>query len=257
MNNDVSRRRFFANACKVTAGAAFGAGLASTLSTRADVEGHSEDLFAWPWPYARLDPDRVRDQAYAAFQHGHCAYGAMEGIIAELREEVGVPFTMLPSQILEYGKGGGVGWGTLCGALNGAPAAISLVTADSDMIINELIGWYTKTELPIYEPTAESEAQVEAQSVAGSPLCHASVTEWCNASGHGVNSAERKERCARLTADVAGRAVELLNAFVAGELEASWTAPASAGECLSCHGPDGSVDNAKGKMDCLGCHDRH
>ena len=257
MNNDVSRRRFFANACKVTAGAALGAGLASTLSTNADVSDHSEDLFEWPWPYTRLDPDRVRDQAYAAFHHGHCSYGALEGIVAELREEVGVPFTTLPSQILEYGKGGGVGWGTLCGALNGAAAAISLVTANSDPIINELIGWYTKTALPIYEPTAETEVQIETSSVAGSPLCHTSVTEWCNASGCGAKSAERKERCARLTADVAGRAAELMNAFVADELEASWTAPASVGECLGCHGPNASVDNAFGKMDCLDCHDRH
>ena len=54
-------------------------------------------------------------------------------------------------------------------------------------------------------------------SVSDSPLCHASNAKWISRSGFGLASAERKERCARLTADVAAKAVELLNAYKAGK----------------------------------------
>lgn len=252
---ELSRRRLFTKAGKFVAGAALGAGVVA-LASRAAMPGTAEQTEEWPWPYVELDPARVAERAYEAFYAGHCMYGTFEGIIGELRDQVGHPYTLIPTEMMEYGRGGMVGWGTLCGALNGAAAAITLVTANYGPIITELAGWYTQTALPIYQPRNPRLA-IEAASVAGSPLCHVSVTQWCNASGFGSQSAERKERCARLTADVASRAVELLNLFARGEFSPSWAAPASVSECLGCHGSGGVKDNVFGQMDCLQCHERH
>ena len=163
---------------------------------------------------------------------------------------------MMPIEMAEYGKGGLVGWGTLCGALNGASAVISLVTKDYAKVIDELTGWYNQTALPIYKPS-NPETEISTTSISGSPLCHVSVTKWCNASGFDVKSPERIERCRRLAADVAARAVELLNQVVAGTFAPTWTAPGSVGECLACHGTGKAVGNVFGKMDCLMCHERH
>lgn len=183
-------------------------------------------------------------------------YGALEGIVGELREKVGHPYTTLPTKMVIYGKGGVVGWGILCGALNGASAAINLVTEDFGPVVSELLGWYTETSLPIYQPS-NPQIEISTTSVSGSPMCHVSVTKWCDASGFTAISPERKERCARLTADVAKHAAELLNQVQAGTFAPAWTPPDSVGECLACHGPGGSKGNVFGNMDCLMCHERH
>jgi len=257
MTNDVSRRRFFANTCKVTAGAALGAGLAATLSPHAEIEGYSKDLLEWPWPYAELDPEAVRERAYAAYYEAGCAYGAYEGLIGELRKVVGVPFTFMPTHMMNYGAGGVAGWGTLCGALNASAAVMSLVSKSYGVLSKELLGWYTQTALPTFKP-AKPHLDIETSSVAGSPLCHASVSTWCNEAGYKANAPERAERCARLTADVAGHAAVLLNHFAAGTFTSTWSLSEEAAGCLGCHSvgqePRGDVIS---QMDCLDCHDGH
>ena len=257
MANDVSRRRFFTTAGKVTAGAAIGAGMFSTLSQQAEVEGSSDDLLQWPWPYAELDPEAVRERAYAAYYEAGCAYGAFEGLIGELRANVGVPYTFMPTHMMEYGKGGVVGWGTICGALNGASAVMSLVTESYGSLAKELVGWYTRTALPTFQP-ASPKLDLDTSSVAGSPLCHASVSKWCNEAGYAANAPERAERCARLTADVAGHAATLLNHFAAGTFTPAWSRSDEVDNCMSCHGfgqePEGDVLT---EMNCLDCHDGH
>jgi hypothetical protein len=95
---------------------------------------------------------------------------------------------------------------------------ISVVTekAPSGALIDELWGWSTTELLP---SDAANEAFYETikmegalpQSVSGSPLCHASVSQWCLVADKSVGSTERKERCARLAGDIAARTVEVLN----------------------------------------------
>lgn len=89
---------------------------------------------------------------------------------------------------------------------------------------------------------------------AGSPLCHASVTGWCKASGFTATSQERKERCARLTGGVAAYAVELLNKHADAQFKAVFTVPASVRACQTCHGPT-NMDNVKTNMNCTQCHE--
>lgn len=183
-------------------------------------------------------------------------YGAFAAIIGALQQKAGFPFTQIPVEMTKYGGGGVAGWGTVCGTLNGSAAAINLVTADYTKIINELMGWYTTTAFPMYQP-ATPKANITTTSVAGSPLCHVSVSKWSTASGIKEDSTDRKERCGRLTADVASKAVELLNQYSANSFAASFTPAASVAQCGSCHLKGGTIDNSVGSMDCVQCHTPH
>lgn len=89
------------------------------------------------------------------------------------------------------------------------------------------------------------------QNASGSPLRHVSVSAWCTASG------DRAERCARLTGDVAAKAVQLVNDFKSGQFRATFVATRSVPGCLGCH--DSAVGNvvASVKMDCQQCHTEH
>jgi len=257
MVTELSRRRLFTDTGKLVVGAALGAGIIG-VGSRSVIQGRADEAPEWPWPYAELDPQAVAAKAYEIFPQGHCMYAAFGSIVLALRDRVGYPYTVIPIEMAEYGKGGLVGWGTLCGAINGAAAAINLVTKDYAAVVSELTGWYTQTALPIYQPS-NPETEIHTSSVSGSPLCHVSVTTWCNASGFGAKSPERIERCRRLAADVAGKTAELLNLATGctGEFTPVWAPPDSVGECLSCHGPGNPVDNVFGKMDCLQCHEQH
>ncbi len=173
------------------------------------------------------------------------------GIVNSLREVVGAPYTTLPTEMMEFGGGGVGGWGTLCGALNGSLAAITLVTKDYSKIANELVGWYTTVAIPDYVPAkpAKSSLSPFPTSVSNSPLCHASISQWFTASKFNTSSPEFTERCGRLTAQVVKKTVQLLNANAAGKFEAKFVAPASNQTCTVCH-----ATNQLGKQECVVCH---
>jgi len=80
------------------------------------------------------------------------------------------------------------------------------VVEDFTEIIDELMAWYVREAIPTYRPP-NPRVEVEATSVSGSTLCHVSVARWCKASGFEVDSPQRRERCARLTGQVAAEAV--------------------------------------------------
>ena len=135
-----------------------------------------------PWPYKKLNPEAAAETGYYGYYAGACCFGAFESIIGELRKEVGHPYTMIPTTMMVFGEGGVAGVGTLCGALNGAAAAIFLVTGGMDKklrepafaITRELYTWYEQEALPDYKPKAP---RFEiAKSVSRSTLCHASVS---------------------------------------------------------------------------------
>jgi hypothetical protein len=263
MEKAITRKQFMSNSTKLAATFAAGVAGMGVLSHK-DASGKTV-TYEWPWPYAQLDPEKVRVYGHDNFWNGKaCCAGAFGGVLMALQETVGEPFTLLPMEIMLFGHGGGVGWGTICGALNGASAAISLVCdkATSDKLINELLGWYTQAEFPSDESNAyavnhtftDNRCDVQlAQNLCGSPLCHISVTEWCNAAEKQVGDLERKERCARLAGDVAAHAAQLLNAEFAGQFESVYIPPESIAGCMSCHG-SGFVANVAAKMACTQCH---
>jgi len=207
-----------------------------------------------PWGYQSIDAEAAAKRGYEAFFQGGCCYGVFEGIIGELRETYGHPYTAIPTKMSIYGKGGSVGWGTLCGALNGASLAINLLS-NNLALVNEINGYYCETALPTYHPAEAKKVEGDlTQSVSGSPLCHVSVSKWCEASGFKEASDERKERCARLVADVIKKAIELLEQDAAGTFQAAYAVPETVVECNDCHGSEGPVGNVLSKMDCESCH---
>lgn len=264
MERKLSRKEFLTIATKCAAGATAGvAGLSLITAKKGEAQ---TEIPAWPWPYAKLDPEYVRKLGHQAYWEAGrgCSYGAFKAITRALQETVGYPFTLIPPEIMIFGHGGVVGWGGTCGGLLGACAAISLVCdkATADKLIHELQGWYTQALFPSetsnryaqnHEFFVNQYDQPLPQSRAGSPLCHASVTMWCDTSGFKASSLERKERCARLTGDVAARAVELLNEWADGHFQGTYTPPQSMASCVTCHGSQG-LDNVKAQMNCTQCH---
>ncbi|MBI4785903.1 MAG: C_GCAxxG_C_C family protein [Chloroflexi bacterium] len=189
-----------------------------------------------------------------------------------LREKIGFPYTQMPTDFMTYGVGGLADTASLCGAINGAAAAMTLVLGKDDWkkIVKELVNWYTKTPFPsdISNQYAKDHKflvekyksdKVFVSSVSRSTLCHVSVTKWCKASGYASGSDERSERCGRLTADVAAQAVVLLNQFADKNFKAVTASPASA-ECVPCHslGKDYKLGQyTRGEEDCVLCHTPH
>lgn len=213
-----------------------------------------------PWAYKKLDPVSVAERAYPAYYAGGCGYGAFEGIVGELKKEAGTPFTMIPTEMFIFGEGGVAGTSTLCGALNGAAAAIFLVTGalekkkreEAFEMIRELFNWYEQEALPNYKPKTPK-YEIKA-SVAKSPLCHVSVTKWCKAAGFKSFSKERAERCGWLTASTAKYAVELLNKKADGTFKTAHLLSPQVASCRSCHDKGGALENSRTTVDCSGCH---
>lgn len=205
-----------------------------------------------PWPYEKLEPVAVAERAYAGYYEGHCMYGAFLGIVGELAAQKGAPYDTFPFDMMKYGVGGVAEWATLCGSLNGAAAAIYLLSKDPKPLIDELFGWYQEAKLPDYRPAAPK--FVIAPSVARSTLCHISVSRWCKATGFKAFSKERVERCAWITASVAKKTAELLNQQYAGAFKSAYPIPKRVQECRGCHDKGGILENTRGKMDCAPCH---
>jgi hypothetical protein len=209
-----------------------------------------------PWPYVKLDPVGVAERGYEGYYKGHCMFGAFDAIIGELQKKVGAPYTAIPTKFSVYGYAGVAGWGGTCGALNGAAAAIYFVADPkvADQIIDEVYAWYCQTALPDYKPKSPK-FQI-APSVSGSPLCHISVTRWCEATGFKAKSPESSERCAWLTASVAKYTVEQLNRYADKAFAVAHPIPKEVTDCLACHGKGGVKENVHvtKHVSCTQCH---
>ena len=253
-----SRRR---DVLKMFAAASGAAALAPLLGGNGRATAAVDTIPAVAWPYKRLNPELAAERGYTGYYKGACCYGAFDAIISQLREEVGFPYTVMPSELMIFGEGGVAGTASLCGALLGASAAIFLVAGGLKSeqreaafpLIRELFTWYEQEALPNYRPK-NPKFEIKT-SVARSPLCHVSVTRWSKATGLKSFSKERSDRCGWLTASVAKYTTEMLNAkLLDASFKPAHALPAEVKACRGCHDKGGAVEDSRGLMDCGGCH---
>lgn len=222
------------------------------------VSNSNIEIPSFPWPYVELDPEKAYRTGYEYyFTKGSCAPGAALSLIHQLQEKVGYPWTLLPDEMFKFASGGVGGWGTLCGALTGSLIVLGLVDPDYSDVLEELMGWYTQFPFPSDKHEEYAKIKNQITTVADSPLCHISVTKWAQAANATINGDEKKDRCAKLTGDVAAKTIELLNAkLIHGNFTKTYTVPEEFAACMSCHqGTDSMLDNEQGKMNCVICHD--
>lgn len=200
-----SRREFLKNVGKV----AVAASVVGAVPAMAMAEG--ETAPEHPFTYVKLDPDETAARGYTSFQNmGGCCIGVADAIIGQLADKVGYPYNQIPMAMFANGATG-YGIGSLCGSIGGAAGAIGLLcpAADAKAVLAELMSWYRSAELPIYQP----EEDAPAHTVANSVNCVDSVGTFMSAAGiTDMADPIRRRRCAGVTADVAKKAVELLNA---------------------------------------------
>jgi hypothetical protein len=195
----------------------------------------------YPWPYKKINPDKAAQIGYNNWYKNFCCYASASGILIPLQKLVGEPYTSLPIEAFVFGHGGTVGWGTLCGTLLGAGIATSFAAGkDGEKILNDVIQWYSTTELPIFKPE-KPRAQFKNINKSDSPLCHVSVGRWMEKEGVKFGSPQRKDRCARISADVARKTAQLLNVWADGKYKPS-------------HGSQVKTHEITAQNNCDDCH---
>lgn len=239
LKEGVSRRNLMLGAGAFALGAA--------VAKFGGLVSNAEAAHKWPWPYEKIDPAKAAEIAYNSWFEVFCAQATATGIFEQLKEKVGEPWKSFPIGSLKFGMGGMLGWGVTCGS----PVAASLViglAAPSDLVnpmIHEILYWYSNTALPVYVPkNPKANKDSIVQTTSNSPLCHVSVGKWMKKANHAFGDIERRDRCARVSASVAYRTVELLNSWKDGTCalkDTPWNAPATVGipaqqNCTDCHG---------------------
>src|SRR5690554_4743074 len=112
----LTRRDFLAKSGGVAAGVALASTGLGMFVPKAKANGIT--LHEYPWIdylVKPLDVEAVRALWTKYYSEGN---GCVEGSFRALIEELGDPFSLVPSELLFYGRGGGVAWGTLCGSVN-------------------------------------------------------------------------------------------------------------------------------------------
>ena len=191
-----SRRDFLKNAGKLA--------VAASVASVIPMSAMAEAAPAHPYAYTKLDPDATANLGYESFSAmGGCCIGVANALIGQLYPE-------FPVQMFANGAAGYTA-NSLCGCIGGAAAAFGLYcsAADSKALLKELRTWYKTSTLPAFE----RDDKVLAQVVPGSVNCVDSVGKFFQATGiTEMGNPDRIHRCALLTADVAKKAAELLNA---------------------------------------------
>jgi hypothetical protein len=249
----VTRRQVLAPLGMLTGACAFSSCLSNKQASAPDRDEES----TFPWTYTELDPDVTAGKTYNDCVKGHCMYGVFAPVMLQLAEKHGEPYRSFPVDMMRYGAGGTAGWGSLCGALNGAAALFGLFARTEEQMkqmTGELFLWYEQTELPVYLPPNPILDIEMPSSVSNSVLCHASVTRWCKISGHKTFSKAQKERCKRLSADTAKKTVEVLNHYCQETFAPAHGLSQKTKQCRSCHTKGSEKSNSRGKMSCNSCH---
>ena len=250
LEEQVSRRGLLKGAGIIAAGAATlavvsadGLGLVSKAMAK---DGPTEK---WPWPYVKLDPEKTAEIAYNEWYRVFCGAAVINSVFSQLREKVGEPYKSFPVDAFKFLEGGMSAWGTICGSNAGANVVTNCIigpsvkggSEDGMLMGSQMMQWYCDAQMPVWTPKTPKQATAIPTTVANSPLCHVSVGKWMKASGKPLGSAERKDRCARVTASVAYHLVTLLNEWKDGKYKTTGVLPSKSFNipaqynCNECH----------------------
>lgn len=252
----LNRKEFIKNTGKLVAGVVIGATGIDILSKQN--ETNDKPLI---FNYVHLDIEKARIDAHSNYYKAGCGYSGFATILNMLKEKIGEPYSNIPDNFMNFASGGIKGWGTTCGAINGAAAIVNLIADNkkSTEIINELFNWYNNTAMPtddsnnkkaISNFTVQKYQQPITQSISNSPLCHVSLSNWKKVSPEAKDNIAQRERCARLCSDVVAKTIDLLNNLDKPNFVGTY----KENSCLSCHSADKPAGSPNTKMDCVDCH---
>jgi hypothetical protein len=198
----------------------------------------------------RLDPVPVKEAAYHGYYAGGCCHGAYSALVGHLASTAGAPFNLLPLDFGKFGGGGIASYGSICGAVLAGHLVVNMIVANATAraaMMTDLMRWYEGNAFPGYVPSAVDTLEtgltkdfsagnlVNLQAQPRSHLCHPSVSGWCTANGVSAGGADKKARCARLTADVAGKVAAMLNTYLEARAYTAAALDATSGTCVGCH----------------------
>ena len=196
--------------------------IGSTLSVgRSHATSRTSAPLNWKQPRP-IDMPQAARIAYDGYKENGlgCCHGVFKGLVAPIIRQMGSPYNTFPIAVMRAGKSGVADSGSMCGALLGAAYAFHLFfdAKIADDMQKELHRWYSQTMLPVYTPVPSNfKDYVVPQTKAILPECHASIDTWIKATGFAKETDERRERCGRLTADVAVKAAQIWNAQLSGQ----------------------------------------
>lgn len=220
--------------------------------------------------YAKMDPHAV---AKAAYEAGNgCMYQVFHGLVASLAASSSVDaakFAQIPTAMAHYGYAGILGEGSVCGNVNATGMLFNLLSINGEPAnpyLTRVLRYYEQEALPLRDEaflnaiganTEEKKAAVGKPTVAGSVLCHSSITNW--ARENGKNAAEKGERCSELSATIAYQIVVILNKAMDGEdLSGINDITDTVGSCQTCHTKAESFGpSVMTNMECDVCHGGH
>jgi len=150
--------------------------------------------------------ERIKELAYQLYWQSNCE----GGLVNAFYDEAGIPvnYRRVRSLALELPHR----WNKICGAVTGAfyVLAATLPKERLEKAVKEIINYHNRTPLPQFKGRGNTPIP---RAKAGSIICRDSIINWCKATKVNPRSKERAERCARITADIAGKTAELLKKY--------------------------------------------
>jgi hypothetical protein len=200
---------------------------------------NSTEPLNWKQPQ-KINIEQAAKIAYEGYKERSlgCCHGTFKGLVKPIFTQMGAPYDSFPIEIMRAGKSGVADSGSLCGSLLGAAYAFHLFfdAKVADEMQKELHRWYSQAMLPIYVPSVSNfKDYMVPQTKAVLPECHASVDTWVKATGFSKDTDERRERCDRITADVAIKAAEIWNAQLEGRNFNKTAYTVKQTKCGQCH----------------------